>query len=151
MVLSDRFMPRRPNVISDIIDDEVVIINMLSGAYFSLGQTGALVWQALDAGLTVGQTIELVQQCYDGEPQAMAQAVTAFVAELDEEKLLALRPAGGASEPAATLPVPALGRQPFTAPVLLKYDDMEDLIMLDPIHDVDDSGWPARKPNLDAR
>jgi hypothetical protein len=27
-----------------------------------------------------------------------------------------------------------------------KYSDMEDLIMLDPIHEVDESGWPHPKP-----
>jgi hypothetical protein len=25
------------------------------------------------------------------------------------------------------------------------YEDMQDLLLLDPIHDVDETGWPARK------
>jgi hypothetical protein len=31
--------------------------------------------------------------------------------------------------------------------LLNKYSDMQELLLLDPIHDVDDAGWP--KPNPD--
>ncbi len=145
MGLHDRYMPRRPNVISDTIDDEVVIINMLSGAYYSLDNTGAVVWQGLDAGLTVGEVIEQVQERFDGQTEDMAQAVQRFVDELAEERLMTARPSNG-DAPLGSLP-PANGRSPFAAPMLQKYDDMQDLIMLDPIHDVDEAGWPARKPD----
>jgi hypothetical protein len=30
-------------------------------------------------------------------------------------------------------------------PVLERYTDMQELLFLDPIHDVDESGWPHRK------
>jgi hypothetical protein len=33
----------------------------------------------------------------------------------------------------------------FTRPVLTKFTDMQDLLLLDPIHDVNSSGWPAKK------
>ena len=31
---------------------------------------------------------------------------------------------------------------PFEAPVLYTYTDMAELLLLDPIHDVDETGWP---------
>jgi hypothetical protein len=149
MALSEGYMPRRPNVISDLIDGEVVIINMSTGAYYSLDAAGALVWQALDAGLSVGQVIELAQQRYEAATQIIAQAVEQLVAQLAEETLIIARGALPATAVAA-LP-PASGRLPFAPPTLQRYDDMQDLIMLDPIHDVDESGWPNRKPAPDAR
>lgn len=33
----------------------------------------------------------------------------------------------------------------FTPPVLNKFTDMQELLLLDPIHDVDETGWPKRK------
>ena len=40
--------------------------------------------------------------------------------------------------------------KPLAAPVLNKYSDMQDLLLLDPIHDVDEeAGWPTNKPNLE--
>jgi hypothetical protein len=35
----------------------------------------------------------------------------------------------------------------FNAPVLNKYTDMQDLLLLDPIHEVDATGWPSTKPS----
>jgi hypothetical protein len=34
---------------------------------------------------------------------------------------------------------------PFTPPALTKFTDMQDLLLLDPIHDVGSGGWPAKK------
>ena len=31
----------------------------------------------------------------------------------------------------------------YTAPKLATYSDLQDLLLLDPIHDVDETGWPA--------
>ena len=50
-------------------------------------------------------------------------------------------------EPVATksLKTPLM-RQPFSTPVLETYTDMQDLLTLDPIHDVDpQQGWPIQK------
>jgi hypothetical protein len=38
----------------------------------------------------------------------------------------------------------------FTAPALEKYNDMQDLLLLDPIHETDEQGWPVRRQQ-DAR
>jgi len=144
MDLSDRYRPRRPNVISDMIDDEVVIIDLASGAYYSLDHCGSLVWQALDTGLTVGQAVERLLERYSGEPEPMRQSVALFVSQLVDEGLITDRPAEDLGA-AGVSPAPMTDRRPFAAPTLLKYDDMQDLIMLDPIHEVDTTGWPARK------
>ncbi len=36
-------------------------------------------------------------------------------------------------------------KTPFQIPVLDVYSDMQDLLLLDPIHDVDETGWPTPK------
>jgi hypothetical protein len=92
-----------------------------------------------------------VQQHYQGAPEAITFALEQFVNELAGDGLVVPRPAGAAPAGAPNLPAPAVPRAAFSAPVLQKYDDMQDLIMLDPIHEVDDSGWPARKPDAPAR
>jgi len=33
----------------------------------------------------------------------------------------------------------------FDAPVLHSYTDMQDVLLLDPIHDVDETGWPSSR------
>ena len=42
---------------------------------------------------------------------------------------------------------PPASKPDFQEPALQKYTDMEDLLLLDPIHEVDDTGWPNPKPD----
>jgi hypothetical protein len=35
---------------------------------------------------------------------------------------------------------------PYTKPVLNKYTDMQQLLLADPLHEVQEAGWPHTKP-----
>jgi hypothetical protein len=38
-------------------------------------------------------------------------------------------------------------RQDYSDPAFEKYDDMADLILLDPVHEIDqEKGWPKKAP-----
>ncbi len=67
-------------------------------------------------------------------------AVRAFLKELQEEQLIVTEPAEILAAPAGPLP-PAASR-----PALQKFTDLQDLLMLDPIHEVDERGWPHARP-----
>ena len=43
---------------------------------------------------------------------------------------------------------PEIERPVFKPPLLKRYTDMQELLILDPIHEVDDTGWPAIKPDF---
>lgn len=47
----------------------------------------------------------------------------------------------GCSAPEA---VPPAVRAPYARLALTKYTDMQELLLLDPVHEVDDEGWPSR-------
>ncbi len=34
---------------------------------------------------------------------------------------------------------------PYTSPVLETFSDMQEILLLDPVHDVDKAGWPISK------
>jgi hypothetical protein len=40
----------------------------------------------------------------------------------------------------------SLDRRPFAPPIFERYDDMRDLLTLDPIHEVSEEGWPHTRP-----
>lgn len=83
---------------------------------------------------------------YDGPADAIAAGVQQLVAELQAEDLIvpAAQPAAAALSPLA----PENGQRPrFQPPVLEKFTDMADLLLLDPIHEVDEmGGWPHPAP-----
>lgn len=129
-----------PDVISESIEGETIILHLGNGFYFSAGGAGALAWQLLSDSVPVSRTTELVASAYETEGLDVAGAVDGFVEELRSEGLLVLaEPGNPASEgTAATGP-----RLPWEPPTLSKFTDMEDLLLLDPVHEVSPKqGWP---------
>ena len=74
-------------------------------------------------------------------PAEVDDAVIEFVGRLVDEGLVRPAPDGHPSTP---IPEAGGAGGPFTRPTITVYSDMEDLLLLDPIHDVDETGWPVR-------
>jgi hypothetical protein len=146
---SERFQVNKPNVIHEVFDDEVVIINLKTGSYFSLQKTGAEVWILLDSGATFEEIVERIAQRYEATPRDIENSVRALLEEIQREDLMAPRTGTAESmEPSTQIQNPrANARLAFETPRLQKYTDMEELLLLDPIHEVDEMGWPHMKPD----
>jgi hypothetical protein len=123
------------SVIHQTLDGEAVVINLDNGRYYSFNDCGSLVWNALAAGYS-----------FDAITQALATAaaenasIERFVNELVGERLLEQTAAELTRPPATALPAAK-----FTEPRMEIYKDMELLLPLDPLHEVDERGWPNRK------
>lgn len=129
-----------PKVVHETIEGEVVIINLDSGAYYSLDQAGAGLWAELERGAGTADLARYLEAHYTTTAAEAAAAVQALVAALEAEDLV--RAAG----PATAQPAYANHqRAAFVAPALQKHTDMQDLLLLDPIHEVDETGWPSLK------
>ena len=130
-----------PEVIADIIDGEAVIMNLKTGQYFNSEGVGSECWGALASGLSVEMLIEQLAASYAVDRAVIGPAIKDFVQDLLSYELIA---PSDAPPPDAVSPS-ARSRTPFRAPVLNVYSDMQDLLLLDPIHDVDAAGWPMPK------
>jgi hypothetical protein len=143
MATTDRFRVNSPDVAWESFDGEVVIVNLQSGHYFSARSTGALIWRALASGASRAEVDALVISAFEGDAADIERSVRDFVDMLLERSLIA--PLAEGELPAAGSPAdatPAIARSAFAAPVLDTYADMQDILLLDPIHEVDDTGWP---------
>ena len=142
-----KFKINQPHVVAENFDDEVIAINLDTGRYYSIGQSGATVWTLVSSGATFSEVMAEVRARYIGEPTVMEQAVQQFVAELQRVQLIVTQSNGSGSIPPcfseqASTPPEKIS---FDPPILSEYSDMQDLLLLDPIHDVDDTGWPKQK------
>lgn len=137
-----------PNAIFETFNDEVMVINMVSGSYFAMDQVALGVWEQLQESKSLPRIIEATQQQYQGDPAIIAEAINDLVKELEQEGLI-VRAEGDspANEASSASPSPDNNaeRPIFQAPVLNKFTDMQDLLLLDPIHEVDEAGWPHAK------
>lgn len=141
------FRVNSPNVIHEIIDGECVLINLETGSYYSIDSAGAVIWDCIRRGLNLNQVLNAVKSEYAGSPAEIERGIEELVSQLREEQLIVEDEhpqTTGQNAPVAAVTTGQHDRQ-FRAPVLHKYTDMEDLLLLDPIHDVDESGWPNKR------
>lgn len=144
MAAAQRFRINRPSVIHEILDDELVVVNLKSGSYYSLDKVGAVAWREVESGASLGEVTSALLREFDGEGGVVERAAAELLQELEREELIVPAANGAATARSESAAAP-VRRGAFSAPVLHKYTDMQDLLLLDPIHEVDEAGWPARK------
>jgi len=132
-----------PNVSARSFGDEIVAANFVRGVYYSLLGPAAQIWDGLIAGAPMDRVVADVSALSDAEPAAFAAAANSLVESLLEEGLLV------AGAPGEVKPWQAVagGEGPYGLPTLERFTDMEDLLLLDPVHDVEEMGWPHVNPN----
>lgn len=141
--MSVRYQISAPAVIGEVLDGEAIIVNLDSGAYYSLRDAGAVLWSLLHHQPTIAQLIQAICQHYAGDPAEIGASVASLLDQLEAEALVRTvdTPEDEASGTLASDPPSA--PPPFAPPVLEKFTDMADLLLLDPIHEVDEAaGWP---------
>jgi hypothetical protein len=136
-----------PQVIHETIEGETIIIDLATGTYFSLQGAAPEIWNGIAAGASDEQIVARLEALYAADAAELAPAVATVLHELVSDQLVAPSENGegavAASDPgAASDPVAAAERGPFVAPRLERYTDMQDIILLDPVHKVDGRGWP---------
>jgi hypothetical protein len=137
-----------PSVISEILDNEVVIIDMSTGYYFNMTGSATNIWQCLMDGTTPEKICESLRVRF-GAVLDIPAAVDTFLEQLRAEGLI--EDAG--SEPPPAEPVglaPELSQTPtgeqFQPPSFEKFTDMAHILLADPVHDADPTrGWPSTR------
>lgn len=131
-MLHQAYRAAGPDIVHEKFDGDLVVLNLGTGQYFGFNPTAAALWDGLMAGVrAAGLAVQGLSEAEIG----------AFIGRLTELGLIAPAP----DAPDVALPEAvrlALGPAP-AAPRIDSYDDLADLIIADPIHDVDaEMGWP---------
>jgi Coenzyme PQQ synthesis protein D (PqqD) len=132
-------------VFHQALDGEVIIIDYDTGAYYSTDKAGAEVWGWIARGATLRQIVEALTQQYYGDSTTISTAVSQFIDELASEALIVPKQDAPDARVAESKHGEPTDRPAFEAPALHKYTDMQDLLLVDPIHQVSESGWPAKR------
>jgi hypothetical protein len=98
----------------------------------------------VEKGVAVPEIVHHIASLYEGNHDEIEKGIHELLDELQREELIvpdtAAKPYDGNGLHAAN--GAAHDKPVFEQPRLHKYSDMEDLLLLDPIHDVDETGWP---------
>lgn len=129
------------HVAGEVVDNELIIMNLGAGIYYSAPGSGSLIWNALVSGVDMDAAIALLTE-HAADPAAFEAGARAMVAMLLDSEAIVPRETPVPLDTASLLS--ALGAAPLGAPTIEAHRDMEDILMLDPIHDVGEAGWPLR-------
>lgn len=135
-----RLTARRPDVIDEVFDGEAVIVNLRTGRYFAFDAAATRVWQGVVAEEPWPALADGIAAATGAAPGVVRARVAAFLHELVTHELVAAE-----GELPAAEHTDAATDAAFPPPVLQVFSDMEDLLLLDPIHDIDlnGDGWPV--------
>jgi hypothetical protein len=118
-------------------DDELIVINLARGTYSSLTGSAPAIFDLLAEARSAAGIAQAFGFDPDKSPERVSEIATfldrlannGFVASVDD----------GPSSP--LLPDPLA----WSAPAIEIFHDLSDLMMLDPIHEVDaEAGWPTK-------
>lgn len=129
-------------IAADVVDGEAVIINLDTGSYYTTEGVGCDVWVLLASGMTLGQTLDQLSSRYEvPDDDLLTDYVDSLVGVLLREGLMTEAVDASPTAMADPLP-PTAARIPFEPADFVSYDDMRQLLLLDPVHEVDERGWP---------
>jgi Coenzyme PQQ synthesis protein D (PqqD) len=133
--------PRR--VVHETIDGETIMIDLDTGTYYSLSGSGPEIWSLLARGWSDTDVTREMQRLYPLDREAAGASTAQLIQELETESLILEVEPNGRRAGAGSTSAPVERR--FERPVLEKYTDMKYFLLLDPIHEVDEGGWPGAR------
>jgi len=128
----------------DTQGNETVVIDFSGGTYYSMVGTASTVWMLAASGIGDRAIVDMLTSRYDGDASVIDEQTALFLSDLVARGLLIVSTAS--PDDATTT---STARTPWSQPKLEAFNDLNDLILMDPIHDVDDAGWPHPKGDVD--
>jgi len=127
----------RPDVIDEAFEGEVTLIHLATGLFYGLDASASAVWLQVRDGRSPSAVIAALAAGYGVEEATLTAPVLAFLTQLRDEQLLVPTEVEAA-------PVPLIEPGAWAEPQLQRFSDMQDLLLLDPVHDIelDANGWP---------
>ncbi len=81
-------MKRSTTAMARRVDDEMVILDVMSGRYFGLNEVGALIWDRLGAECTRDELVEAVTTAYDVDRNQASSDVDDLIDQLTDRSLI---------------------------------------------------------------
>ena len=141
-----RYEIDRARIILERFEEEAVLVNVESGYYYSVSSAGSEILELLEEGLAAD---DLALALFgDSETLHRFQIrIAQFVEKLAVEGIVVERDPASSAGPGFHKGWPlhpdGAGYEP---PIFERFDDVRDLLLIDPVHQVDpEHGWPKKR------
>lgn len=127
----------------DMADGQAVVINFLTGIYYGSTALGSVILERLVNGSDPEKIAEAIKALPDC-PEDFDARLNAFIDKLKENEILI----AGETVPGGDEPIGDAALADGFDLKLDEFSEVQDLILADPVHDVDvEQGWPIFKEN----
>jgi len=127
------------NISQERLDGEVVVISFNTGKYFSAKGPAADLFWLLEKGIDQSLWTSILSENFSNFAN-VDSGITEFLSAGVAEELFV--PLESPSREIPTLPMDYV-RTAWETPKLVVFEDLQDLLLLDPIHDTSLEGWPT--------
>ena|SRR6218665_328954 len=130
------------NIAQEVFGSEAVLINIPLGKYYSIrGTTGIRILELLQEPANVESIWSEIQNEFQLDETTSRTDIEAFLIQLENESIIT-----EVFETVSFVGKETALKLPYEKVELEIFDDMQELILLDPIHDVESfRGWPQKK------
>ncbi len=130
-----------PDVVFENFGDEIILLQLQSGSYYTLNPTGMFYWECVSQGVPPADAAERLRADYP--ESSVAADLEALLGQFLAENLL--RPSATSRALGEITVATALPPQ-YLRPEMTRYTDLTEMLLLDPVHDVGEAGWPEPAP-----
>jgi Coenzyme PQQ synthesis protein D (PqqD) len=134
-----RFRLNEPRVVAETAGGVVIAVDLGAGTYHTIGGDSTRLWEAIVSGATSGEVADAVAATTGGSREAALAAVAGFARTLAAAGWIVER--GDVPAEAQAVDLAGCGSG-LLEPGFETFTDLQDLILLDPVHEVDERGWP---------
>jgi hypothetical protein len=139
------YVANSASVAHEAFDEETVLINLERGTYFSLRGSAPSLWLLLQQPVSAEGLVGLLARELSSLPPDAGALIAAMLEQLETEGCL-LKLETDEQLPADLAPLAALGGV-LAPPEVQGFHDLQELIVIDPVHEVAEfDGWPHRPP-----
>jgi hypothetical protein len=139
MSTANAYRFNRDSFAFECFDEEVVVLDLVEGIYYAFGGAAVVAWPYIIARHPEPVIASTLAKSYGVKLDELTRDLTEFVERLVSEKILLTAPEDISELDRSQLN--AVGE--YQGFIFERHAEMEDLLTLDPIHDVDPKkGWP---------
>ena len=143
------YLINKPYVVHETIEGETIVMNLKNGFYYSFDGIGPAVWELILNGFESEEIVDFISDIYSTSNLGFREETISFIEELKSHEIVFEKGEAGTdanlTNPDDLKQLKVFSEITVKKPLFYRYTDMRDVLLLDPIHDVDEKGWPEPK------
>jgi len=133
------WIAKSTDVVETVLEDGAILLNLETNFYYSLNNTGYIVWQLIDNVNSQNELIKQIQPGYNSHDSEMQEYVSDFLKELEEQKLVTTADSANTISKSEISNIEESSeKKSFQRPELIKHDE--------PLHEVVQNPFDPQLP-----